>query len=815
MQYFIDVVLPLPLPKPYTYWVEAEEFQFLQPGHRVVVPFGKSKLHTAVVLQKHQVAPQTYTPKTIELILDETPLITAKQLAFWQWMAGYYLCTLGDILRAALPNAFLLSSETVFQKNDASGLDTQLLSDDAFLVWEALEKRSLTLEEIQAILGRKRVHPILQEMLEQGWIATFQKIEEKYKPKRLRYVRLASLQQSDEALSAIFDRLYRATKQSSVLLRYCQLASDYGWLATQKLQLKGEAASASIKALVDKGIFEEEWFQEDRVLFDRSAPLPKNTLSTAQQKVLNETRSAFELKDVVLFHGVTSSGKTEVYFELIDAHLEKGEQVLFLLPEISLTAQMIQRLQRRFGDKVTVFHSKYSVHERVEVWKSILHKSEKAQIILGARSAIFLPFQHLGLILVDEEHEASYKQYDPAPRYLARDAAVVLAHLHRAKTLLGSATPAIETQYNVEKNKYGLVQLNERFGGVQLPLISCVDLKEAYKKKEMNGVFSFSLISAMTDTLEAGKQIILFQNRRGYAPILECHSCGHIPQCSNCDVTLTYHQYNQQLRCHYCGYHVAKPVQCSACGTTALTLKGTGTQQIEEQVEALFPTATVGRMDFDSTRGKRSFEKIIHEFTSGNLQILIGTQMVTKGLDFENVALVGVINADPLLYFPEFRAHERGYQMLSQVAGRSGRSKEQGRVMIQTFSPDHEVLQYVIDSNYTALFQRQLLERKKFQYPPFYRLIKITLKARDYHKVDQAAQWLTNVLHTNLSVEVLGPVDPPVARIRNLFLKQILIKFSSQADRTVVKRNLKMALKSFDSIGSYRAVRVNVDIDPA
>ena len=815
MQYFIDVILPLPLPKPYTYWVEEDEFYFLQAGHRVVVPFGKNKLHTAVVVKKHQIAPQTYTPKTLELILDETPIITEKQLAFWDWMSSYYLCTLGDVLRAALPNAFLLSSETEFQKNTAAEVDLQLLSDDAFLVYEALEQRSLSLDEIQAILGRKKVHPIIQEMLERGWIVTYQKLAEKYKPKRLRFVRLAAPYKTDKALAELFDSLSRAPQQSAVLLHYCQQSANFEWLATQKLQIKGKSSSPSIKALIEKGVFEEEYFQEDRALFDPTATVPKNTLSAVQKKALEATQTAFQSHEVVLFHGVTASGKTEVYFELIDAHLEKGEQVLFLLPEISLTAQMILRLQRRFGDKVTVFHSKYSIHERVEVWKSIINKSEKAQIILGARSAIFLPFQNLGLVIVDEEHEASYKQFDPAPRYLARDAAIVLARLHSAKTLLGSATPSIESQYNVEKKKYGYVPLKDRFGGVQLPFISCIDLKEAYKKKLMNGVFSHALIEAIKTALEEKKQVILFQNRRGYAPILECHSCGHIPQCSNCDVTLTYHQYNQQLRCHYCGYNVAKPLQCNACGTNALVLKGTGTQQIEEQVENLFPEANVGRMDFDSTRGKRSFDKIIGDFTAGRLNILIGTQMVTKGLDFENVALVGVINADPLLYFPEFRAHERGYQMLSQVAGRSGRSKEQGRVLIQTFSPEHEVLQQVIDSNYEALYAKQLIERKKFQYPPFYRLIKITLKARDYHKVDQAAQWLGNVLHANLAVEILGPVDPPVARIRNLFLKQILIKFSIKDDRVMIKRNLKMALKSFESIGTYRAVRVNVDVDPA
>ena len=517
----------------------------------------------------------------------------------------------------------------------------------------------------------------------------------------------------------------------------------------------------------------------------------------------------------MLLEGVTSSGKTEVYFSLIEEQLALEKQVLFLLPEISLTAQMVQRLQERFGEQVTVFHSKYSIHERVEVWKNILHHTDKARIILGARSALFMPFKNLGLIIVDEEHETSFKQFDPAPRYQARDAAIVLAHQQTCKLLLGSATPSIESRFNVERKKYGHVQLLERFGEAQLPLIETVDLKDAHKRKSMQGLFSPTLFEAIEQSLAAGKQIILFQNRRGYAPLLECHSCGHIPQCTNCDVSLTYHQYNQQLRCHYCGYHIAKPVQCVVCSSPNLDIKGTGTQQIEEQVQQYFPAAAVERMDWDSTRGKRAFEGIIERFTSGEVKILVGTQMVTKGLDFKNVGLVGVINTDPLLFFPDFRAHERAFQLLTQVAGRAGRSSTRGRVLLQTFSPEHPVLQQVIQNNYEALYAQQISERKTFDYPPFYRLIRISLKARDFQKVEQAAQWLANVLNQYLPSPVLGPVDPVVARVRNQYIKQLMIKYPDNAQRKQIKDNLSRALKSLEAVGQFRAVKVNIDIDPA
>ena len=570
-----------------------------------------------------------------------------------------------------------------------------------------------------------------------------------------------------------------------------------------------------VKTLLEKEILEERFVQEDRPILREAKSIERPTLSLAQEKALSLVKQSWEEKDVVLLEGVTSSGKTEVYFSLIEEQLALEKQVLFLLPEISLTAQMVQRLQERFGEQVTVFHSKYSIHERVEVWKNILHHTDKARIILGARSALFMPFKNLGLIIVDEEHETSFKQFDPAPRYQARDAAIVLAHQQTCKLLLGSATPSIESRFNVERKKYGHVQLLERFGEAQLPLIETVDLKDAHKRKSMQGLFSPTLFEAIEQSLAADKQIILFQNRRGYAPLLECHSCGHIPQCTNCDVSLTYHQYNQQLRCHYCGYHIAKPVQCVVCSSPNLDIKGTGTQQIEEQVQQYFPAAAVERMDWDSTRGKRAFEGIIERFTSGEVKILVGTQMVTKGLDFKNVGLVGVINTDPLLFFPDFRAHERAFQLLTQVAGRAGRSSTRGRVLLQTFSPEHPVLQQVIQNNYEALYAQQISERKTFDYPPFYRLIRISLKARDFQKVEQAAQWLANVLNQYLPNPVLGPVDPVVARVRNQYIKQLMIKYPDNTQRKQIKDNLSRALKSLEAVGQFRAVKVNIDIDPA
>ena len=814
MQFFIDVLLPLPLPRAFTYWVNEAEFDFLSPGFRVGVPFGKNKLYTGLVYKKHRVAPQAYTPKTIEVILEDHSIVTPQQLQFWEWMSDYYRCSMGNILRAALPSAFLLTSETFISRVKEIEIDWDGLSDEAYLVLEALEQRDLLIEDIQAIVQRKTVLPLLQTLIEKGYVQTLQSLKEKYKPKKHRYLRIHPDHSTDEALSSLFDQLKRAPKQSAFLLGLYQLKNEEEWVKLSLLKKQLDVTSGLVRILLDKGVIEEQWVQEDRVLLKEMNGDSKPVLSFAQQTALNDIQQQWEEKEVVLLEGVTSSGKTEVYFSLIEEQLKKEKQVLFLLPEISLTAQMVQRLQKRFGEQVTVFHSKFSIHERVEVWKNILHNSPKARIVLGARSAIFLPFKRLGLIVVDEEHESSFKQFDPAPRYQARDAAIVLANQYKCKLLLGSATPSIESRFNVERKKYGHVQLLERFGEAVLPLVQTIDLKEAHKKKEMKGLFSKALFEQIENNLLEGKQIILFQNRRGYAPLLECHTCGHIPQCTNCDVSLTYHQYNQQLRCHYCGYHIAKPIQCVVCSGPSLELKGTGTQQIEEQVQQYFPQAKVERMDWDSTRGKWSFESIIERFTTGEVNILVGTQMVTKGLDFKNVGLVGVINADPLLFFPDFRAHERAFQLLTQVAGRAGRSSEQGKVLIQSFSPAHPVLQQVIQTNYEALYTQQIHERRAFDYPPFFRLIRISLKARDYQKAQQAAQWLHDVLAQHLTTPILGPVDPVVARVRNQYIKQLLLKYPDNTSRKHIKDVLSNALKSIEAIGQFRSVKINIDVDP-
>jgi primosomal protein N' (replication factor Y) len=814
MQFFIDVLLPLPLPRAFTYWVNEAEFDFLSPGFRVGVPFGKNKLYTGLVYKKHRVAPQAYTPKTIEVILEDHSIVTPQQLQFWEWMSDYYRCSMGNILRAALPSAFLLTSETSISRVKEIEIDWDGLSDEAYLVLEALEQRDLLIEDIQAIVQRKTVLPLLQTLIEKGYVQTLQSLKEKYKPKKHRYLRIHPDHSTDEALSSLFDQLKRAPKQSAFLLGLYQLKNEEEWVKLSLLKKQLDVTSGLVRILLDKGVIDEQWVQEDRVLLKGMDGDSKPVLSFAQQTALNDIQQQWEEKEVVLLEGVTSSGKTEVYFSLIEEQLKKEKQVLFLLPEISLTAQMVQRLQKRFGEQVTVFHSKFSIHERVEVWKNILHNSPKARIVLGARSAIFLPFNRLGLIVVDEEHESSFKQFDPAPRYQARDAAIVLANQYKCKLLLGSATPSIESRFNVERKKYGHVQLLERFGEAVLPLVQTIDLKEAHKKKEMKGLFSKALFEQIENNLLEGKQIILFQNRRGYAPLLECHTCGHIPQCTNCDVSLTYHQYNHQLRCHYCGYHIAKPIQCVVCSGPSLELKGTGTQQIEEQVQQYFPQAKVERMDWDSTRGKWSFESIIERFTTGEVNILVGTQMVTKGLDFKNVGLVGVINADPLLFFPDFRAHERAFQLLTQVAGRAGRSSEQGKVLIQSFSPAHPVLQQVIQTNYEALYTQQIHERRTFDYPPFFRLIRISLKARDYQKAQQAAQWLHDVLAQHLTTPILGPVDPVVARVRNQYIKQLLLKYPDNTSRKHITDVLSNALKSIEAIGQFRSVKINIDVDP-
>ena len=814
MLYYADVILPLALDRPYTYAVEKQDFLFLKPGFRVAVSFGKSKVYTGVVIKLHNLQPQRYTPKFIEFILEDSPSISKRQLELWQWISEYYHCKLGEVMRAAFPATFLLESETVIVKKEFED-DKSTITDEEYLVYEALESKSLTINEIIEIIGRKSVLGLIHNMFTKGYIDLHQKIAEKYKPKKIRFARLLNHLSSKESLKKLFNSLKNSPKQKQLLMGvFDNNPSGSEWKKVPDLLRKTSVKSNVLKAMISKGILEEAYFREDRLLYDFDKKDTSISLSKNQKNSLLNIESAFENKDIVLFQGVTGSGKTEVYMELIFKALERGDQVLYMLPEISLTPQMVFRLQSRFGKNVTVYHSKFSIHERTEVWNNVLNNSSKARVVVGTRSAIFLPFYQLGLIIIDEEHELSYKQFDPAPRYHARDSAIILSQIYGAKILLGSATPSIESSFNLMKAKFGGVQLNERYGNIELPEIVTIDLKLSYKKKEMNGAFSKTLIDAIETTLANDKQVILFQNQRGYAPVMECLDCGHTPQCSQCDVTLTYHQPSNQLKCHYCGFTIAAPIQCHGCGGIHLQTKGLGTQQIQEQVESFFPGVKTARMDWDTTRGKWAFDKLINAFVEGDIKILVGTQMVVKGLDFQNVHLVGVLNADHLLNFPDFRAHERTYQMLSQVSGRAGRKNIRGKVLIQTYQPQHPIIQQVIRSDYEGMLDQQLEERIEYHYPPYYRLIKMVVKHRDVEKVRIASKWIFNVLNQSYKGEILGPVFPPIARLRNRYHMQILIKIGKDQSRNELKKLIQSTIKSFESVSQFRSCKITVNVDP-
>ena len=675
MQHFINVILPIPLEKQFTYSVTPSEAEFLSPGMRVAVPFGKSKIYTGLVSEIHTSAPTNYDAKEIHQILDELPIVNTFQLEHWQWIADYYMCTVGEVFRSAVPNAFLLESETLILRNTKTDVDESDLKDDEFLVYEALRHQSsLKVQEVSAIVARKNVLPVLNRLLAKNAIILKEELYEQYRPKLVRYIKLGQQYLTEEKLERLLEDLSRAPKQSQVVLALFQLqASGKKPISLGDLERASKGSKAVIKSLVDKEILEAYSIRRDRISYEGNENSDLKHLNDDQEKALEDITQSFEKQKVTLLHGVTSSGKTEVYVDLIEKCIQTGQQALYLLPEIALTTQLISRLQEYFGEKISVYHSKYSINERVEVWNNVLLKKMKAQIVIGARSALLLPYSELGLIIVDEEHEGSFKQFDPAPRYHARDAAVVLSRLHSCKVLLGSATPSIETFHNVQVGKYGYALIDKRFGNVLMPEMELVDLKEQIRKRRMKGHFSKRLLEEINESLEAGEQVILFQNRRGYAPIVECSTCGHSPQCPNCDVSLTFHQYKKQLRCHYCGHNTALQDSCLACGSPTLDTKGFGTEQVEQELIGLFPEAKVGRMDLDTTRGKHGYEKIITAFEQREFDVLVGTQMLTKGLDFRNVGLVGIMNADALLNFPDYRAHERSFQLLTQVAGRAGR----------------------------------------------------------------------------------------------------------------------------------------------
>lgn len=816
MSHFINVILPIPLEKLFTYSVSEAEAAILKPGMRVAVPFGKSKIYTGLVQEVHNIAPTVYEAKEIHQILDDVPMVTLVQLKHWEWIASYYMCTLGEVFRMAVPSAFLLESETLILKNTTAEIDESTLKDDEFLIFEALQHQSiLRVQEVSAIIDRKNILPTLERLLQKNVINLKEEVYEQYKPKLVRYVKLAKEHTSEEALEALLKEVARAPKQSQVILSLFQLqAVTKKPIKVTDLETESGASKAVIKSLIDKKILDQYFVRTDRVNYTGdSENNPAKALNEYQQKALEDITSHFKENKPTLLHGITSSGKTEVYVKLIEDCIASGRQALYLLPEIALTTQLIGRLQEYFGSKVAVYHSKYSIQERVEVWNNILENKAKAQVVIGARSALFLPFPDLGLIIVDEEHESSFKQHDPAPRYHARDAAIVLSSFYKANILLGSATPSIESLYNVSLGKYGYARIDRRYGNVLLPDIELVDIKEQTKKRRMKGHFSERLFNEIEEALSLGEQVILFQNRRGYAPITECTTCGHAPQCPNCDVSLTYHQHRNQLRCHYCGYHTAVQQTCLACGNHTLDTKGFGTEQVQKELEELFPKANVGRMDLDTTRGKHGYEKIITAFENQETNILVGTQMLTKGLDFRNVTLVGIMNADTLLNFPDYRAHEKSFQLLTQVAGRAGRTQKRGKVIIQSYNPYHQILKQVSTNDYDGMYKEQLYDREQYKYPPANRIVKITFKHKDYNKLNEAAEWFTKGLRNAFGEAVLGPEYPPVARIRNQYLKHVLVKIPKNNPLGQVKKNIKRIEKSFNAIAQYRSVRVIYNVD--
>jgi len=814
MSYYVDVILPLNIKNLLTYAVDDQQAELCQVGSRVAVPLGKNKLHTAIVVNIHKNEPLHYDAKQVKDVLDAYPIINLFQLKLFKWVKSYYLTEYGEILRACLPNALLIQSETLIQLTDHQKANDVELSDEEYLVIEAVERQTqIKLSDVQKILDKVNVLRVINSLVEKNLVFTDKQVQHQYKPKLETYVRLNERYKSSTEFNALIESLGRAKKQKELVFNYFKIVGQNNKPLSKKKLLDQSSTSSSVfKSLVDKEVFEEYYIQQDRVKAQSKDRNSSFKLSDHQAIALDEVKQFFKNNQTVLLKGVTSSGKTQVYLRLIEERLKKSEQVLYLLPEIALTTQLIKRIQDQFGKQVLVYHSKYSNNERVEIYRKIL-QSSSGQVIVGTRSSIFLPFSNLGLVIVDESHENSYKQYDPSPRYHARDTAIILAQIHQAKILLGSATPSLESFYNVETGKFKLVELNERYGGVKPPNINTVDLRETYKRKRMSGHFSEELISKINQTLAKGKQVIIFQNRRGYSPVIECTSCGHTPQCPSCDVSLTLHKSNNTLRCHYCGYKMAVQTSCLACGSKTLSAVGFGTEQIEQEALKLFPEAKVKRMDLDTTRGKYDFEKIISSFENLEIDILVGTQMLTKGLDFRNVDLVAVMHADALFHFPNFRAYEKSYQLLTQVAGRAGRTKERGEVLVQTFQPDHRVIKNVIDEDFDALYHAEMKQRQEFNYPPYFKVIRLIFKSKDFNKLNEASDWLAVYLKQIFKSQVLGPEFPSIARIRNQYIKHIILKIPPQQSLSKTKTHLQSGIQKFESIGKYRSVRLNIDVD--
>lgn len=827
---FADLILPVPLDQFFTYHIPNELAEFCIPGKRAVVQFGRKKVYSAIIYRTHSNKPTDYQTKSILSILDDEPIINQLQFIFWEWIADYYLCSIGEVYRAALPAGLKLESHTSIKYNadffelDENSGNLSFSPKENILLDALREDKSLKISEINDLLSIKNSLKYVKSLYDKGAIEIEESLAKVYKTKKETYLCLAEHLQTGEVLNLKLESLNRAKKQKQLLISFLELIqfgeNEQVREISQKELLKiSNSNNTILKQLEKKGILLSFQKEISRLDVDNKALVNAKELNQAQAVALKNIKDQFKNKETVLLHGVTSSGKTEVYIHLINETIKKGKQVLYLLPEIALSTQLIHRLKKHFGNQVGVYHSKFNDAERVEIWQNIQNSSTldnqpEYKIILGVRSSVFLPYSKLGLIIIDEEHENTFKQYNPAPRYQARDAALVLAKIHGAKTLLGTATPSIESYFNAKTGKYGLVELNTRYQEIELPEIFIADIKDARRKKQMKSHFTPLLLENIELTLKNNSQIILFQNRRGYAPYLECTSCNTIPKCKHCDVSLTYHRHTNQMVCHYCGYAYTNKGKCEECGSTSIHTRGFGTEKVEDELAIFFPHAAIKRMDLDTTRGKKAHERIIQEFEAGNIDILIGTQMVTKGLDFDNVGLVGILDADQMLNFPDFRAYERSYQLMAQVAGRAGRKNKRGKVIIQTSNAKNEIIKDVINNNYQHMFLEQLKERKQFKYPPFNRLIYITLKHKNRQILDDAAsvyaQWLKKLFHKN----ILGPEYPIIGRTHDLYLKSIIIKLDKSLNINSLKKNSHYLAKRLIENNQFKNVQLVFDVDP-
>lgn len=815
---YTDVILPLPVKGVFTYVVPPELAHVTQ-GMRVIVSFGNKKLYTGIVHSIHYQKPVGFEVKPILELLDKEALVNNLQLRLWEWTADYYMCSPGEVFKAALPSGLRLESVTTILLSERE-FSSESLDGTCARIWEYLKKQeTTTIAEMERQLKIQGILPALKQMMDNGWIRIQEGLKQQYRPKVLKYIGLAERIDTYEKIEKTKELLSKTPKQLALFNFFLnQLKDD---IFNKKTILKARlieesgASNQTLKSLLAKNLLKESEAETSRLNSYEEELKEISVLNSFQQKVYQQIKEQFETKEVVLLHGVTSSGKTEIYIHLIRDMLLQQKQVLYLLPEIALTSQIVHRLHSVFGDKVGVYHSKFSDAERVEIYQKLQNNSNNSyQIILGVRSSVFLPFTNLGLILVDEEHENTYKQFDPAPRYNARDLSVVLAGIHRAKVLLGTATPSIESYYNSQTGRYGLVELMQRHQEIQLPKIILADVRKAYKKKEMLSHFTPALLSNIEEALTNKEQVILFQNRRGFSPYLECSSCGWIPTCKFCNVSLTYHKSSNKLTCHYCGYSTGSVYRCGHCKQPDLVTKGFGTEKIEDEIALIFPKARVGRLDLDTTRGKFGHETIIRDFQKQHIDILIGTQMVSKGLDFDHVSLVGILNADNMLRFPDFRAYERSFQLMVQVSGRAGRKNKQGKVVIQTNDPQHAIVQQVVQNNFTLMFKQQLAERNQFFYPPYSRLIELTLKHRDKNRVANASFVLVEQIKKISHLKILGPTTPHVNRIQNQYLQTALIKLERGSHLSDTKRKIFEAIEFLKTNTEFKSVNIVIDVDP-